>query len=63
MSSVFEEYAEKYAEKYVEKYVEKRDEKTAINMLKEDMPIELIAKVIPTISIEKIKELKEELEK
>ena len=55
MSSVFEEY--------VEKYVEKRDEKTAINMLKEDMPIELIAKVIPTISIEKIKELKENLEK
>jgi len=59
MSSVFEEYAEKYAEKYVEK----RDEKTAINMLKEDMPIELIAKVIPTISVEKIKELKESLEK
>ena len=55
MSSVFEEYAEKY--------VAKRDEKTAINMLKENMPIELIAKVIPTLSVEKIKELKEELEK
>ena len=55
MSSVFEEYAEKYAEK--------REVKVAINMLKENMPIELIVKVIPSLSIEKIKELQADMEK
>ncbi|MBR6755680.1 MAG: PD-(D/E)XK nuclease family transposase [Peptococcaceae bacterium] len=63
MSSVFEEYAEKYAEKYVEKAKEEKDYTTAINMLKENASIEFIAKVIPTLSLEKIKELKENLEK
>ena len=58
-----EKYAEKYVEKYVEKAKEEKDYTTAINMLKENAPIEFIAKVIPTLSIAKIKELKENLEK
>lgn len=59
MSSVFEEYAEIR----VEKAIKEKDYSTAINMLKENAPIEFIAKVIPSLSIEKIKELQADLER
>ena len=63
MSSVFEEYAEIRVQKAVKEAVKENDCTTAINMLKENAPIEFIAKVLPSLSIEKIKELQKDLEK
>ena len=68
MGNVFDEYAElkvKEAEKeFQKKEQEKEREKektTAVNLLKKGIAIETIAEVLPSLSLEFIKQLKQQL--
>ncbi len=66
MSNVFDEYAEQYAEQKVreveKKFQETEKEKTtAINFLKEGVSVEIIAKALPSLSLDFIKQLKQQL--
>ena len=68
MGNVFDEYAElkvKEAEKeFQKKEQEKEREKektTAVNFLREGVSVETIAKALPSLSIEFIKQLKQQL--
>ena len=55
MASVFDEYAQQYHEERVAE----REKAVAIRLLKEGLPAEIIAKAIPSFSIEDIKQLQQ----
>ena len=59
MSSVIERYAEEYAQQYHEERVAEQAKETAIRFLKEGVSVEIIAKAIPSFSIEDIKQLQQ----
>lgn len=53
MMSVFDEYAEEK--------VQEAEKTTANNLLKEGLSIDFIAKVLPSLSVDVIKQLKQQL--
>ena len=59
MASVFDEYAQEVAEKVSQERVAEQAKETAIRFLKEGVPAEIIAKAIPSFSIEDIKQLQQ----
>lgn len=73
MTQIIEDYAKRYAEDYVKKYVEnyakdytekkilEREEEVAKSLLLNGASIDLIRKVIPTLSLEFIEELSQQL--
>jgi lysyl-tRNA synthetase class I len=72
MTNVFEEYAKEYAEGYAEERVKEakkeaqrefheREKTTALKLLKKGMSIETIAEVLPSLSLDFIKQLKQQL--
>ena len=64
MGNVFDEYAElkvKEAEIEFQKKEQEKEKTTAINFLKEGVSVETIAKALPSLSIEFIKQLKQQL--
>ena len=61
MSSVIEEYAEQYAEKYYKEHLQQEQIHTATNLLNSGASEEFVAKIIPALSIETIRQLKHSL--
>ena len=64
MGNVFDEYAElkvKEAEKKFQETEKEKEKTTAINLLKKGIAIEIIAEVLPSLSLDFIKQLKHQL--
>lgn len=68
MSSVIEEYtnkrleeAAKEAERKLERKLQETLKETAINLLKNGASVELVAKSLPSLSLELIQQLKQQL--
>jgi hypothetical protein len=64
MTNVFEEYAEERAKERVkeaQKEFHEREKITALKLLKKGMSIETIAEVLPSLSLDFIKQLKQQL--
>ena len=64
MLSVFDEYAEQKVqqrEKELELVHQEEKKTTASNLLKEGLSIDFIAKVLPSLSVDVIKQLKQQL--
>lgn len=60
MGNVFDEYAELKV-KEAEKKFQEKEKTTAVNLLKKGIAIETIAEVLPSLSLEFIKQLKQQL--
>lgn len=60
MSQVYESI-EEYGEEKVKKAVREAEIKIVVNCLKNGIPIDLISKSIPTLSLEQIEELQKKL--
>ena len=61
MSSVIEDYAKEYAKDYANKVANERETKAAIAMLKDGISIEVIAKYLPSLSLDFIRQLQQQL--
>ena len=61
MSSVIEDYAKEYAKDYANKVANERETKAATIMLKEGVPTEIILKALPSLSLDFIRQLQQQL--
>ena len=60
MANVFDEYAQEVAEKVSQERLAKQAKEAAVYLLKEGVPVEIIAKAHPTLSIDDIKQLEQQ---